>query len=402
MLTTDFLYEAFEPEMDWSRWGVKIAQRDIPKLADKLEAIGPGEIKNLQVRWFALGPKWRGWGSGGVDGEGRTGWGVKIAQLPLGLLTSFTSSHTRTQHSHRMPAQTHPTPPPLNPTPPHHSPAPRRACGARRSTSTGARTWGASCRCGLGGFNPETLNPKLESSTGARTWGLGGIMQVCARVRGAVSAGLLLPRHPVWLRALLPLLRVHSTTPQPLPNRRPAQETGEFDAFSSIMAILRMRKKHPEVTFPHLSAPLDACTHASRQAWGVEEGLRGGPPRRRTSTSECARTAPYYSSQRRSKHLSYPTLKTHPQKPPALPTVPYHTQAKPEDFYDMDEEYRDFVDCKPCGYSCRPSAVLPGGWCGRPAGCLEARCRAGCAKPRLMLIVCSWLVETVGGWRSRR
>ena len=29
---TDFLYEAFEPELDWGHFGVKVAQRDIPKL----------------------------------------------------------------------------------------------------------------------------------------------------------------------------------------------------------------------------------------------------------------------------------------------------------------------------------------------------------------------------------
>ncbi len=45
-------------------------------------------------------------------------------------------------------------------------------------------------------------------------------------------------------------------------------ETGEFDAFNTIMAILRMRKKYPE--------------------------------------------------------------------------------AKPEEFYDLDQEFRDFTDCKPC------------------------------------------------------
>ena len=46
------------------------------------------------------------------------------------------------------------------------------------------------------------------------------------------------------------------------------QETGEFDAFNTIMAILRMRKKYPD--------------------------------------------------------------------------------AKPEDFFSLDAEFRDFVDCKPC------------------------------------------------------
>ena len=46
---TDFLYEAFEPELDWGHFGVKVAQWDIPKLGQLLEAYTEEQLQVKQV-----------------------------------------------------------------------------------------------------------------------------------------------------------------------------------------------------------------------------------------------------------------------------------------------------------------------------------------------------------------
>ena len=49
VLATDFLYEAFEPEMDWSYFGVRVAQRDIPSLGVRLDKMSTQELEKKQV-----------------------------------------------------------------------------------------------------------------------------------------------------------------------------------------------------------------------------------------------------------------------------------------------------------------------------------------------------------------
>eukprot|EP00798_Chlamydomonas_sp_ICE-L_P029684 gene29684-5097_t len=49
---TDFLHEAFEPELDWGRFSIRVAQRDIPKLGsllDDLVANNPDRVAEMQV-----------------------------------------------------------------------------------------------------------------------------------------------------------------------------------------------------------------------------------------------------------------------------------------------------------------------------------------------------------------
>jgi len=48
VIATDFLHEAFEPEMDWGRFGVRVGQRDIPKLGDMLDAMDDAKVAELQ------------------------------------------------------------------------------------------------------------------------------------------------------------------------------------------------------------------------------------------------------------------------------------------------------------------------------------------------------------------
>lgn len=43
------LLQAFEPELDWSHFGVRVAQHDIPTLGDLLDNMPKGRIKELQV-----------------------------------------------------------------------------------------------------------------------------------------------------------------------------------------------------------------------------------------------------------------------------------------------------------------------------------------------------------------
>ena len=47
---TRAIVQAFEPELDWGRFGVRVAQRDIPTLGEKLEAFTDVEVKEMQVR----------------------------------------------------------------------------------------------------------------------------------------------------------------------------------------------------------------------------------------------------------------------------------------------------------------------------------------------------------------
>ncbi len=42
--------QAFEPEMDWSHFGVRVAQRDIPKLGGLLEGFSKEKVAEMQVR----------------------------------------------------------------------------------------------------------------------------------------------------------------------------------------------------------------------------------------------------------------------------------------------------------------------------------------------------------------
>jgi len=50
VIATDFLYEAFEPELDWAHWGVRVPQRDIPKLGQVLEGYSSSQVAELQER----------------------------------------------------------------------------------------------------------------------------------------------------------------------------------------------------------------------------------------------------------------------------------------------------------------------------------------------------------------
>ena len=50
VIATDMLYEAFEPELDWSHFGVRVSQRDIPKLGDLLDNFSEKELLQKQVR----------------------------------------------------------------------------------------------------------------------------------------------------------------------------------------------------------------------------------------------------------------------------------------------------------------------------------------------------------------
>lgn len=49
--------------MDWGRFGVRVAQRDIPKLGDMLDSMDDAKVAELQVRWWTRG--WRGHGRRG-------------------------------------------------------------------------------------------------------------------------------------------------------------------------------------------------------------------------------------------------------------------------------------------------------------------------------------------------
>ncbi len=49
VIATDMLYEAFEPEIDWGRFGVRVAQKDIPSLGDMLDDMSEAEYKAKQV-----------------------------------------------------------------------------------------------------------------------------------------------------------------------------------------------------------------------------------------------------------------------------------------------------------------------------------------------------------------
>ncbi|KAL6761691.1 acetylglucosaminyltransferase [Haematococcus lacustris] len=50
VMATDFLHEAFEPEMDWSRFGVRVPQRDIPRLGQLLESFTDQQVADMQRR----------------------------------------------------------------------------------------------------------------------------------------------------------------------------------------------------------------------------------------------------------------------------------------------------------------------------------------------------------------
>ncbi|KAG2452928.1 hypothetical protein HYH02_002267 [Chlamydomonas schloesseri] len=67
---TDMLYEAFEPEMDWGRFGVRISQAEIPQLADKLEAFSEAQVARMQER-TACAAQHLHWSTnlGGIMGE---------------------------------------------------------------------------------------------------------------------------------------------------------------------------------------------------------------------------------------------------------------------------------------------------------------------------------------------
>ncbi|KAG2482982.1 hypothetical protein HYH03_018108 [Edaphochlamys debaryana] len=67
---TDMLYEAFEPELDWSRFGVRIAQKDIPKLADVIEGFTPEQVSDMQAK-TACAAQHLHWSTnlGGIMGE---------------------------------------------------------------------------------------------------------------------------------------------------------------------------------------------------------------------------------------------------------------------------------------------------------------------------------------------
>lgn len=55
--------------MDWGRFGVRVAQRDIPKLGDMLDSMDDAKVAELQVRW-----RTRGWGGHGRRGENKGIW----------------------------------------------------------------------------------------------------------------------------------------------------------------------------------------------------------------------------------------------------------------------------------------------------------------------------------------
>lgn len=50
VIATDMLYEAFEPELNWRHFGVKVAQRDIPKLGPLLDGFSEEELREKQSR----------------------------------------------------------------------------------------------------------------------------------------------------------------------------------------------------------------------------------------------------------------------------------------------------------------------------------------------------------------
>eukprot|EP00798_Chlamydomonas_sp_ICE-L_P014564 gene14564-20605_t len=46
---TDYVYQPFEPEIDWSEFSVPIQEKEIPQMADKLESLSDAEVASLQV-----------------------------------------------------------------------------------------------------------------------------------------------------------------------------------------------------------------------------------------------------------------------------------------------------------------------------------------------------------------
>ena len=59
---TDFLYEAFEPELDWSHFGIKVNQKDISTLGSILDQYDKKEfeLKQARVRCAAQHFHWSG------------------------------------------------------------------------------------------------------------------------------------------------------------------------------------------------------------------------------------------------------------------------------------------------------------------------------------------------------
>ncbi len=49
VVATDYLYEAFEPEINWRHFGVRVAQKDINLLGEMLDGFSEEELKKKQV-----------------------------------------------------------------------------------------------------------------------------------------------------------------------------------------------------------------------------------------------------------------------------------------------------------------------------------------------------------------
>lgn len=47
---TDFVYQPFEPELDWSQFSLHVPEQDIPRLHEILESVSPERLRQLQVR----------------------------------------------------------------------------------------------------------------------------------------------------------------------------------------------------------------------------------------------------------------------------------------------------------------------------------------------------------------
>ena len=48
-MSGDFVYQPFEPELDWSKFSVTLPQSEIPRLHEALAAISTDQYKDLQV-----------------------------------------------------------------------------------------------------------------------------------------------------------------------------------------------------------------------------------------------------------------------------------------------------------------------------------------------------------------
>ena len=145
---TDGVYQPFEPELPWADFSVPVAEDDIPRLHEVLEALPPEQVEQMQV-----GRAGEGRGGEGREGRGREGRGIlclppstapspqiSIAPCPYGNLPALLY-HTRLTPPLTFPLLSLSHGPLAHPATPHAAPQSRLHCAAQHmfySSSLGA------------------------------------------------------------------------------------------------------------------------------------------------------------------------------------------------------------------------------------------------------------------------